>query len=141
MGKGEEKHAPIRQSVHVDCPVEEAFRLFTEGIWEWWPLARYSESGEEAEHCAVEPWVGGRVFERTRSGEEREWGSVTVWDPPGRVEFTWQGKDQSVSVEFDVEADGTRVTLTHTGWQLSEAAVCLADRSVTASLPEMVTRH
>ncbi len=63
MGKGEEKHAPIRQSVHVDCPVEEAFRLFTGQFGEWWPLAQYTESAEEAEHCAIEPWVGGRVYD------------------------------------------------------------------------------
>jgi len=129
MAKAKGKQEPIRQSVHVDCPIEEAFRLFTEGFAEWWPLASYSIAGE-AETCAIEPWAGGRVFERTRSGEEREWGSVLRWDPPEHLEFTWHPSgagdlSQSVDVEFHVEADGTRVTLIHTGWDAAGVAACV----------------
>ena len=130
MAQAQEKHAPIRQSVHVDCPIEDAFRLFTERFGEWWPLASYSIS-EDAESCTIEPWAGGKVLERTRSGEEREWGTVIEWDPPRRLEFTWDaghrnGRDQTVEVEFTVEADGTRVTLTHRGWHLAGLATCFA---------------
>ena len=131
MAQAEEKHAPIRQSVHVDCPVKDAFRLFTEKFGEWWPLAFYSTAGEDAESCSIEPWAGGKVLERTRSGEEHEWGTVIDWDPPHRVEFTWHpgtsaDRDQSVEVEFSVEADGTRVTLTHSGWHLAGIETCFA---------------
>jgi uncharacterized protein YndB with AHSA1/START domain len=135
MEKEKEAHAPIRQSVHVDCPPEDAFRLFTEDFAEWWPLASFSVAGDNAEYCAIEPWVGGKVFERTGSGEEREWGSVTIWDPPSRVEFTWHSRDdvgasrdddQTVRVDFRVEADGTRVTLTHRGWHRSGVAACMS---------------
>ena len=131
MAQAKEKHEPIRQSVHVDCPVEDAFRLFTESFGEWWPLASFSTAGEEAESCEIEPWVGGKVLERTRGGEEREWGTVIDWDSPRRLEFTWDPvgtgrSDQVVEVEFLVEADGTRVTLTHTGWQLAGVASCFA---------------
>jgi uncharacterized protein YndB with AHSA1/START domain len=123
------RHAPIRQSVHVDCSPEEAIRLFTEGFGEWWPLASLSVSRGGSEYCAIEPWAGGRVFERTQSGEEHDWGTVTVWDPPDRIEFTWhpgerENRGQTVSVDFQVEADGTRVTLTHRDWQGSGVAVC-----------------
>ncbi|MBV9507575.1 MAG: SRPBCC domain-containing protein [Acidobacteriia bacterium] len=128
MGKQKEAHAPIQQSVHVDCPPEDAFRLFTEEFAEWWPPASHSET-ENSEWCAIEPWVGGKIFERSVSGEEHEWGSVTVWDPPERVAFTWhpdgrRGNSQVVTVDFSVEADGTRVTLTHQGWQDSRIALC-----------------
>ena len=99
---------PIQQSVHVDCPIDEAFRLFTDQFGEWWPLS---------EDCRIEPWPGGRVFERTSSGDDVEWGSVTAWNPPDRVEFTWHAG--SVEVEFAVDARGTRVTLTHYGWHLA----------------------
>jgi uncharacterized protein YndB with AHSA1/START domain len=131
MAQAPEKHAPIRQSVHVDCPIEDAFRLFTERFGEWWPLASFSVSGEDAESCAIEPWAGGKVLERTRSGEEREWGTVIDWDPPRRLELTWHagqrsGHDQTVEVEFSVEADGTRVTLTHRGWHLAGVETCFA---------------
>lgn len=97
-----ETHEPIRQSVHVDAPVEDAFRLFTETFQEWWP-------GDESEHGAVKD------------------GAVTVWDPPARIEFTWQREgSQTVNVEFEVEADGTRVTLTHYGWETSGVVLCAA---------------
>ena len=132
MAEVERKHAPIRKSVRVNCAIEDAFELFTEGFAEWWPLAFYSITGEEAETCAIEPWVGGRVFERTRSGEEREWGSVLAWDPPTHVEFTWHpgaraDDRQTVDVDFRVEADGTRVTLIHSGWHLAgvERVCCI----------------
>lgn len=141
MAKAEEKHAPVRQSVHVDCPIEDAFRLFTEGFSEWWPLASYSLA--DSEKCEIEPWEGGRVFERGLSGEEHEWGAVTVWDPPHRVEFTWNpgvqpDHAQTVDVQFSVEADGTRVTLTHGGWHLAGVETCLSRFAAFASGQTMV---
>jgi len=114
---------PIVQSVHVDCPIEDAFDLFTDRFGEWWPLAEHSVSGEDAAGGEIEPWSGGRVFERTRSGQERYWGTVVEWDPPSRLEFTWaRGR---VAVEFSVEADGTRVTVTHTGWESAATPSCV----------------
>ena len=129
MPKQERETLPIRQSVVVDCPIEDAFELFTVRFAEWWPLASHSISGEEAESCAIEPWVGGRVYERTRSDDEHDWGSVIAWDPPERVSFTWHpgagwSGEQTVDVEFRVEADGTRVTLTHRAWQGAAIEAC-----------------
>jgi uncharacterized protein YndB with AHSA1/START domain len=128
MANPEVKHAPIRQSVHVDCPIEETFRLFTEGFGDWWPLAPSSPRRDAAETCLMEPGVGGRILERTTSGKERDWGSVIEWDPPEHVSFTWapDGIDEGrsiVDVQFSIEADGTRVTLIHTGWQAAGVAV------------------
>lgn len=100
MGNERETREPIQQSVHVDCPVEEAYRLFTEGFGEWWP-------GDDEEPRAVKS------------------ASVDVWDPPGRIEFTWtRDEDQRVHVEFRGEADGTRVTLTHYGWERAGVTAC-----------------
>lgn len=122
---------PIRQSVDVDCPIEDAFELFAKEFAAWWPLADYSISGDDAESCTIEPWIGGRVFERSRTGEEHEWGSVSHWDPPSRLSFSWDpgrmGKgSQTVDIQFEVVADGTRVTLTHSGWEAPGLAVCAA---------------
>ena len=84
-----ENPEPVQQSVHVDCPVEEAFELFTERFGEWWPKP-----------------------------DGRELGAVTIWDPPHRVAFTWNSDpDETVDVVFSREADGTLVTLTHSGWR------------------------
>src|ERR1700743_1125870 len=101
VAKAQKIHEPIRQSVLVDCPIEDAFELFTERFAEWWPSASYSMTGQAAEECALEPWMDGRIFERTRSGEEQEWGVVTAWNPPTHLTFTWN-RDQSVDIHFSV---------------------------------------
>lgn len=128
MAKAEVRLVPIRQSVHVDCPIEDAFRLFTESFGAWWP---------SSSDCEIEPWVGGRVLERTRRDEAREWGRVMAWEPPRRIEFTWEpdGRgdgSQTVDVEFTAEADGTRVTLIHTGWEFAGVEACAASFSTFA---------
>jgi uncharacterized protein YndB with AHSA1/START domain len=93
---------PIQQSVHVDCPVEETFRLFTERFRDWWP-------GDQSGRNLVES------------------GAITVWDLPDRIEFTWRPDDtQTVTADFRVEADGTQVTITHVGWNHAGAAQCAA---------------
>ncbi|MBV8731336.1 MAG: SRPBCC domain-containing protein [Acidobacteriia bacterium] len=131
MEKQNANREPVRQSVHVDCPREDAFRLFTEALSEWWPRELGPRGGGDYDEVVIEPWEGGRVFERTRSGKEQDWGSVTVWEPPRRLEFTWhpdapRDDRQTVTVDFRTEADGTRVTLTHHGWHLAGVATCLA---------------
>ena len=117
MTNAEEKQEPVRQSVHVDCPAEDAFRLFTEQFGEWWPLGQ---------DCEMQPWVGGRVFERTESGEEVEWGTVSEWDSPRRIELTRERGEETVEVDFALEADGTRVTVTHSGWENAAQPAMLA---------------
>jgi uncharacterized protein YndB with AHSA1/START domain len=89
--------------------VEDAFRLFTDRFSQWWP-------GDEPES----------------SGVQR--GTVTTWDPPRHIEFNWnpdasRGDNQTVTVDFRVEADGTRVTLTHYGWRHASVASCSASFS------------
>ncbi len=62
------------------------------------------------------------LFERTPTGEEHVWGSVLVWQPPTRVAFSFHpGRDdkeaQTVEVSFSATPEGTRVILTHGGWE------------------------
>ena len=33
---------PIRRTITVQCSLEHAFRTFTEGIGNWWPVETYS---------------------------------------------------------------------------------------------------
>ena len=35
------------------------------------------------------PRLGGRIFERTRAGEESEWGRITAWQPPDAFTYRW----------------------------------------------------
>jgi uncharacterized protein YndB with AHSA1/START domain len=112
----------IRKSITVAVPVETAFRLFTEQIGTWWPLATKSVAQAEAETLVVEPEVGGTVYERGRDGTVHKWGDVVVWEPPSRVAFTWhpgRGEEtrQDVDVQFRPIEGGTRVEVAQTGWE------------------------
>lgn len=113
---------PVRKSVSVSRSVNEAFDLFTAGLGRWWPLASYSISQERARTCALEPRVGGEVYEVRDDGERCPWGRILAWEPPRRFVMTWHpGRDpdtaQELEVRFVAEPGGTRVDLEHRGWQ------------------------
>ena len=72
---------PIVKSVTVCAAPARAFALFSERFARWWPLARV-HTGPDPVDCAIEPRVGGRVFERAADGRETLWGTVLAYDPP-----------------------------------------------------------
>jgi uncharacterized protein YndB with AHSA1/START domain len=114
--------APIVKSVLVSLPVDEAFRLFTAGISQWWPLASHSVGGDEAISCTIEGKVGGRVYETQMDKSQSEWGRVLAWEPPRRLAFTFYpgrtpADSTEVEVTFQAEPGGTRLTLIHRGWE------------------------
>jgi uncharacterized protein YndB with AHSA1/START domain len=114
--------APVEKSIVVPWAPSAAFRRFTEGIGEWWPLQTHSVSRSPDATAAVEGRVGGRLYETAPDGAEHLWGTVTTWDPPRRLAFTWHpGRDadtrQEVEITFRPEGDGTRVDLVHAGWE------------------------
>jgi len=113
---------PIVMKTAVACPPDRAFVYFTRDIARWWPLARYSCSGEQAADVRFEPREGGHLVETTRDGTTHRWGTVTAWRPGARVAFSWHpGRDdaqaQWVDVAFAATATGTLVTLTHGGFE------------------------
>jgi uncharacterized protein YndB with AHSA1/START domain len=127
-------HQPLRKSVTVARPLPEAFEVFTAGIGRWWPLGRYSIHGPQAVSCAIEPRVGGALYEVRDDGARFPWGRVLAWDAPHRVVFTWHpGREpdtaQEVEVRFRAEGESTRVDLEHRGWQtLGERAAEIRER-------------
>lgn len=112
----------VRKSITVACDREHAFRVFTEEIASWWPLATHSVFEERAATCGIEGRVGGRIFERAADGDESVWGTITAWDPPKHMAFTWHpGHDEQlagdVEVRFAAVGASTRVELTHRGFE------------------------
>jgi uncharacterized protein YndB with AHSA1/START domain len=117
-----EAFPPIRKTVTVKATPEQAFRRFTAEMAAWWPLRSHSVGEAESESVAMEGRVGGRIVERIRGGRESCWGTVTAWDPPSLVAFTWHpGRDEStaqdVEVRFSGVSEGTRVELSHRGFE------------------------
>ena len=118
-----EKIEPVRKSVTVGCSVAEAFRLFTDEMESWWPLATHSIGQEEAKGCYFESHAGGRIYETDADGAISLWGMVTVWEPPARVVFSWHpGRDavsaQEVELRFGTSDEGTLVELEHRDWEV-----------------------
>lgn len=109
---------PIRREVLVDTDPATAFEVFTENLGRWWPLAELSVYGDGA----TVAFTGGQIVERSADGQAAVWGTVTRWEPPGAVAFSWHPGQPPMSashveVTFAAAASQTRVTLMHTGWE------------------------
>lgn len=114
--------APLVKTVVVPTAPERAFELFTAEMGMWWPLVTHSVGLEKATDVRLEGAVGGRIVEYDRDGPTCYWGTVSDWDPPQTVSFSWHpGNDPKeagrVTVTFRSVDDGTEVVLTHTGWE------------------------
>ncbi len=131
MADPDEALAPIAQSLDLGIPPAGAFECFAARFGEWWPALTHSLARSAATRCEMELHVGGRVLERAPGGDEHLWGSVTCVEPGRRLCFTWHpgrepGSAQWVEVRFEPLGSGSRVTLTHGGWEaLGEVAPIL----------------
>ncbi|TDW66423.1 SRPBCC domain-containing protein [Kribbella pratensis] len=114
--------SPLVKTVVVPVGVERAFEAFTAETSAWWPMFGHSVGGAAANEVQMEGAVGGRIVEYGAEGELATWGTVSDWDPPTTVGFSWHpGGDPSeagqVTVTFTPTGDGTEVQLVHSGWE------------------------
>ena len=109
----------IRKSIRVERPRDVSFRVFCEEIGQWWPHG----FGGEGSKMALEPRVGGRLYESRKDGSEYEIGRITAYEPPAVVAFSWRAPSwdtiTQVEVRFIAEGDATLVELEHRGWEQS----------------------
>lgn len=114
--------ASIRKTIVVAASAERAFQVFTEEMSTWWPLASKHIGKADPKSVVIEPFVGGRWFERGVDGSECDWGTVRTWDPPRRLVLTWEISSDwrhdpsiqtEVEVRFSTEGVSTRVDLEH----------------------------
>lgn len=113
----------VRKAVKVQAPQAVAWRVFTERMGTWWPLAYYKIGKANAVDAVIEPHVGGRWYERGDDGSICQWGSVLAWEPPSRVVLSWDINadwqyDPTLNTEIEVRftaesGDRTRVELEH----------------------------
>jgi uncharacterized protein YndB with AHSA1/START domain len=109
----------IRREILVDATPEVAFRVFTQRIGVWWPLATHSVYGADA----TVTFEDEQIVERSPAGDRSVWGSVTSWQPPELLAFTWHPgaapeKASRVTVRFAGTDAQTKVTLVHEGWEV-----------------------
>jgi hypothetical protein len=113
----------VRKIIKVEAPRDVAWRVFTEQMGTWWPLAVYKIGKANAVDAVIEPRAGGRWYERGEDGSTCDWGSVLIWEPTTRLVLSWdidanfqyapQLKTE-IEVRFVSEESGiTRVELEH----------------------------
>lgn len=122
MKRGDE----VRVSVTVGVDPASAFDLFTLETDLWWRRGlRFRAGGRSPGTLHFEPRPGGRLFEEfaAAAGPQLvEFGRITIWEPPQRLQFEWRGVNfapderTEVDVRFEPIASGTRVTVVHRGW-------------------------
>ena len=113
----------VRKTVSVDAPLDVAWRVFTQKMGTWWPLANYKIGKANAVDAVIEPQVGGRWYERGDDGSTCDWGRVLLWEPPSRLVLSWDinaewQPEPTLNTEIEVRfiPDGenvTRVVLEH----------------------------
>ena len=109
---------PIRREILVDADPDAAFEVFTAGLGQWWPVDEKSVYGKGA----TVAFDDGQIVEHSADGEPVVWGTVTRWEPPAAVAFTWHPgqpaeRASQVVVTFAAEGTQTLVRLEHTGWE------------------------
>jgi uncharacterized protein YndB with AHSA1/START domain/uncharacterized protein YciI len=105
--------------VIVNASLADAFAVFTDEFGNWWPVDNFSVFGAGGS-VVID---GGEIVELAATGEKAHWGSITAWEPPHRLAFTWHpghpaDRDSSrVEVTFTDLDDQTLVVLEHSGWE------------------------
>jgi uncharacterized protein YndB with AHSA1/START domain len=115
----------VTVSIEIAVPPAVAFAVFTEDLDAWWqrgPRYRFRPPYEGV--LRLEGGVGGRLLHLrfTHDTDPFVVGRVRVWEPPARLAFSWRlpnfapHQTTEVEIRFDAVTEGTRVTLTHRGW-------------------------
>ncbi len=118
------EHTTLNLAIEVDVDVARAFDVFTRQFDKVKPREHNLLDVDIAE-SVLEPWVGGRVYDRGVDGSTCAWGRVLAVDPPHRLVFSWDlsprweletdlQRTSEVEVTFTALAEGrTRVALEH----------------------------
>ncbi len=118
---------PVTKTIEVPCSQKFAFDTFVNKVDGWWPLDKNSVSamnGEVARSVAIEPKLGGEVYEIGHDGQRHDWGSVTEYQPYSSLTLDWHiglpAENASVvSIKFTaIDEKRTRVELTHSRWEV-----------------------
>lgn len=120
------KDEPVKAGVTLSAPVEHAFRVFTEGIGDWWPRAKTFYRDDVA-GIAIEPRAGGHWYDLDRRGRRIDWGEVRAFEPDRRLVLGWavsadrgqEPPERASEVEVRFLALGpklTRVEVEHRGF-------------------------
>lgn len=116
--------APVRKTIVVQATPAAAFEAFTARIDRWWPKT-HRLGGVAIVATTIEPFVGGRWYNRREDGTDVTVGHVRAWEPGKRLVVGWEisaewqpeprlALSSEVELRFLPERTGaTRVELEH----------------------------
>lgn len=112
--------SPIEHQLEVAVSRTRAWDAYVHGLDEWWHPG-WTVTGSGLDRVVVEQRDGLRIVEHARDGREIVWGEVTEAVTGERFAHTFrptpEGDATMVLVTFvDLPQGGTRVHLTHSGW-------------------------
>jgi len=109
-------------ALRVKATPDRAFRAFVEEIGEWWRPNVLFQTTPRPGVLSFEPGEGGRLIETREGGKVFEIGTIRVWEPPGRLVFSWRQANfpldlhTEVEVGFEAVGEETRVSVEHRGF-------------------------
>ena len=109
-------------ALRVKATPERAFQAFVEEIGAWWRPHALFQTTPRPGVLSFEPGEGGRLLETRAGGKTFEIGRVRVWEPPGKLVFSWRQAnfppelDTEIEVGFEAVGDETRVSIEHRGF-------------------------
>jgi DNA-binding transcriptional ArsR family regulator/uncharacterized protein YndB with AHSA1/START domain len=118
-----EQEIVVAKTIRVTAPLAVAFDAFVGQ--QWWPVHTHHLAEPYGTEVVLEPFPGGRWYERAADGTETDWGTVIAWQPPYRLLLTWQvssrwtyedDPSRASQIEITFTPDGphaTRVDFTH----------------------------
>lgn len=119
---------PISKNVTVPLPADAAFDLFIKRMHEWWPMETHSVSSmvdglDPALGLNIDGRLGGQIIERLADGSDSIWATITAFQPGEQLALDWYPGSEpklatQVVVKFVASEHGTRVELTHTGFEV-----------------------
>ncbi len=120
----------VQLNFSLPLPPQEAFDVFVNQMDLWWPRRGafpYSFAPETTrpQHIRFEAQAGGRYYETFADGSEYIIGSITTWQPPTQLAYTWRDPtwqgETTITVRFMPSGDGADVIYTQSGF--AEAGV------------------
>jgi|GEM_PF-889108 len=133
--------SPIEHELEVAVSRTRAWDAYVHGLSEWWHPG-WTATGSGLDRIEVEQRDGLRIVEHGRDGREVVWGEVIETIPGERFGHTFrlthEGDATTVLVTFaDLPHGGTRVHLTHSGWNDSNQR----GRELHAGWPKLLERY
>ena len=104
------ENAVVKRTIVVPVSEERVFDFFANHMIEWWPR-EFTFSEDAIAGISMEPYAGGRWYERDSNGYETTWGTVLEWEAGSRIVLTWRISPQRTPELDDARASEIEVVI------------------------------